>query len=188
MENYIINWHSVQTFTKQQQHPNSNTELCNTCYYFFVGVATLCLWLAGTKHCQEVFWMIKVKRILAHTITMIFLYYKLLQPCDNTSKLQIWLWLVLNRYQFFWLVVDNKAIQFESKIITGNGRRQTSTETTCLFCEEFRHSNESSNSRAYFGGNFVLWEGRIVCACVCVWACVWVSECVCEYVCASEWV
>ncbi len=75
-------------------------------------------------------------------------------------------------------MVDNKAIQFESKIITGNGRRQTSTETTYLFCEEFRHSNESSNSRAYFGGNFVVGRKNSVCVCVCVCerACVCLSE------------
>ncbi len=73
-------------------------------------------------------------------------------------------------------MVNNKAIQFESKIITGNGRRPTSTETTYLFCEEFCHSNESSNSRAYFGGNFVVGRKNSVCVCVCVC----LSECVGE--------
>ncbi len=30
--------------------------------------------VVGTKHCQEVFWMIKVKSILVHMITMIFFH------------------------------------------------------------------------------------------------------------------
>ncbi len=90
MENYIINWHVYR-----HSQNNNNTQIV-ILSYVILAIIFLLEWLhcacdlrGLNTDCQEVFWMIKVKRILAHTITMIFLYYKLLQPCDNTSKLQI---------------------------------------------------------------------------------------------------
>ncbi len=67
-----------------------------------------------------------------------------------------------------------KVMQFESKIITGNGRQLTSRERVHIspgfiyFCEELRHSNEGSNSRASLGGKFVAGRKNSMCMCVCV--------------------
>ena len=101
-----------------------------------------------------------------------------------------WLWLVLNRYQFFctkktttWLVVDNKAMQFESKIITGNGRRQTSRESTYLRDLSTFAKSCATQMKVQTPGLILVeilsQEGSIVCVCVydvCV-VCVW---CVCD--------
>ncbi len=84
-------------------------------------------------------------------------------------------------------MVDNKAMQFESKIITGNGRRQTSRESTYLrdlsTFAKLRHLNEGSNSRASFGGNFVAGRKNSMCVCDVCMMCVMCacSVCVCVY-------
>ncbi len=67
-------------------------------------------------------------------------------------------------------MVDNKAMQFESKIITGNGRGQTSRESTYLRDLSTFAKSCTTQMKVQTSGLILVeilpQEGRIVCVCV----------------------